>query len=127
MSETVTENGAEVWEIPDGWQWLRKSQAAAHLEVTEKTIDNRVGAGKLQKRVQAGVVEVLVPPRDEESQATRALALMERYNEALAKQTFPLVSQIRELSEEVGKLKADNENLRNQLQNSSRLWWQFWK
>ena len=125
----ITEAPLEVEELEDGWQWLRKAQAAAHLGVSEKTVENRINAGKLRKRVQAGVVEILCPPRDVETEATRALALVERYNEALAKQTLPLVSQIRELSETNGRLAAENEALRKELSESQavssqrRSWW----
>lgn len=130
-SEGSTENGHATEELSEEGEWLRKAEAAVRLGITERTVDNRIGQGKLQKRVGPdGTIEVLVPLRSEELQATRALALIERYNEALTRQTLPLVAQIRELSETVGRLTAENENLQKQLQNSvkpvGRPWWRFW-
>ncbi len=42
-------------------QWVRKSEAAALFGVSERTIDNRVAAGKLQKRRHPyGVTEIFI-------------------------------------------------------------------
>jgi hypothetical protein len=41
--------------------WVRKSEAAALFGVSERTIDNRVAAGKLQKRRHPyGVTEIFI-------------------------------------------------------------------
>ena len=56
--------------------WVRKSEAAALLGVSERTIDNRVAAGKLQKRRHPyGVTEIFI---DEDGAAGAA----ERFEEA---------------------------------------------
>lgn len=122
QAETATDNLSD-----DDGEWTLKAVAARRLRITERTLDRRIAQGKLVKRVGSdGSVEVFLKhqetPPDNMTDATRAMAVVERFNEALAKQTLPLVAQIREMAEEIGRLKAENEELRRR----QKPWWKVW-
>jgi hypothetical protein len=64
-------------------QWVRKSEAAALFGVSERTIDNRVAAGKLQKRRHPyGVTEIFVDDETAPGAAERFERASRRSNEA---------------------------------------------
>ncbi len=152
----TTESGAEVTSeglrsTEDGSEedseWVRKADAASRLGISERTIENRVNAGKLRKRFRNdGAVEILVPKLQEDVQVDKALVLLDRYNVAMAQQVAPLVEKIATQAETIGELRAQLQQaqerislleapqtatntpvVENRPENvSPRRWWAFW-
>jgi hypothetical protein len=136
-------------DLAEDGEWLRRPDAASRLGVTERTLDNRIASGKLQKRVsESGHVEVWVPLKGEDEQIQKALVILDRYNSSLSSQLHPLVEKYSELAdkyaqtaEENGRLKAKLEEAEARIQSLTapplseseaqaltiHPWWQFWK
>jgi hypothetical protein len=85
-------------------EWLRRVEAAARLGISERTLDNRLRTGALEKRWHGGHVEVRVPRPADEVQATKAVALLDHYTHDLAVQLAPLLAQVERLARENGEL-----------------------
>jgi hypothetical protein len=126
-------------------EWLGPPEAEQRLGISERTLYRRIAAGRLKKRVlDDGRIEVWVsvPVTDADSHqapsqnghsatdggfmtdsdrqhtSERALALMDRFNAALARQVEPLVQeladtrrQLVELAEQTGRLTERTEHL----------------
>jgi hypothetical protein len=149
VSETIAEptSGSLGWgedpyeESAEAGEWVRKSEAASRLGVSERTIENRVAAGKLAKRFRNdGTVEILVPKTTEDDRTEKALFLVERFNQSVASQLVPVLEQNRELitkvtaqAETIGELRKETQMLREkvtELEQGSKIqakpWWRFW-
>lgn len=125
-------------------EWFSPSVAAARLGISQRTLDRRIAAGKLRRRVRPnGNTQVWLPVADSASvadrsadrmaddgsqdQAERALALVERVNLAVTQQVQPLIElverqqrTIADQAEELGTLKVELRLVREQLASSTR-------
>lgn len=126
-------------------EWLGPPEAEQRLGISERTLYRRIASGRLKKRtLEDGRIEVWVSgpltdtdrhehpdenghwpvtgdqPPDSDRQVTseRALALMDRFNAALARQVEPLVRELADtrrqlvaLAEQTGRLSERTEHL----------------
>ena len=131
-------------ETAEGGEWLRRAEAAARLGVSERTLDNRLAAGKLRKRLRNGLTEVLVPRVATDVQMERALQVADQLTEKVSAQLTPLAEQFAALAEKyaearerIGRLEAEKAQLqqemyalRTSVQSSTepepRPWWRRW-
>ena len=74
---------AELRTTEDGAEWVRRAEAAVRLGISERTLDNRIRAGKLQKRWAEDHVEILVPRRAVDDWTEKALYLLDHYHRDL--------------------------------------------
>jgi hypothetical protein len=149
MQATVTATGDDGQGV-----WLSPREAQAALRIGERTLFRRIQRGHLQRRQRSdGRVEVWVPgarpsttvpetdtdgqaPTD---QATRALAVVDRLNAAVAQQVTPLLAELATTREELVRLARENGQLQERVAAlearltptvpetvSDGRWWQRW-
>jgi hypothetical protein len=88
-----------------GAAWVRRAEAAVRLGISERTLDNRIRAGKLQKRWAGDHVEILVPQATADDRTEKALVLLDHYHRDLAQQMQPLLDKVETLARENGELR----------------------
>ncbi len=108
-------------------EWLRKSEAAVRLGISERTLDKRVVAGRYPKRQTraGGPVEIAVPKGEGE---LRALGV-ELVVATLAREVRPLTELIDRQAAEIADLAGQVAVLTYQLEVAShrpRPWWRLW-
>jgi len=92
VTRAATEETAEG--LPCG-EWLRRVDAAARLGISERTLDHRLAAGQLEKRVGPdGRVEICVPRTTADVAVQTTVDLVERLNHAVALQAAPLLEAL---------------------------------
>jgi Flp pilus assembly CpaF family ATPase len=138
FSEPVSlyENGSE--EISEDLTWVRKSEAASRHGVSERTIENRVKAGTLRKRLRDdGTVEILVAKEPRDLQVDKSYDFLERMELVVAQRVAPVQAELAaerekrlEQAERIGELRKEAEMLREQLRatkaRANRPRWRFW-
>jgi hypothetical protein len=149
---------------PDAGEWLPVPEALRRLGIAERTLYRRLSRGYTQKRTGlGGRLEVWVAQtpatgatpdtsgHQQEEQAGRALALVERFNLAVNQQVAPLLAMlndrdatIRDQAEELGRLRQQVQDLEarrmrqdvtgdasghppHPSESPPRPWWAFWR
>jgi hypothetical protein len=96
---------ADLRTAEEGAEWVRRAEAAVRLGISERTLDNRIRAGKLQKRWADDHVEILVPRATADDRTEKALYLLDHYHRDLAQQMQPLLDKVETLARENGELR----------------------
>jgi hypothetical protein len=129
---------ADLRTAEDGAEWVRRAEAAVRLGISERTLDNRIRAGKLQKRWEQDHVEILVPRTAGDDRTEKALYLLDHYHRDLAQQLQPLLDKVETLARENGALRERSRQAEQQLADVSAApvlptenlpqvpWWARW-
>jgi hypothetical protein len=122
-------------------EWLGLPAAMARLGISERTLRRQLAAGKFQQRRRLdGRIEVLIPQAGRQAspgnapdidtqaeQLERGLALVDRFNTAIAEQLSTLAGQLNEAgrrlemtNQRIAELSEENGYLRAKLEDAER-------
>jgi hypothetical protein len=107
-------------EAATGGEWISRRGAMRRLGISDRTLFRWAAQGKLTTRKRGdGQLEVWIPLTEgddtgtamAEGETERALALVDRLGELVARQTAPLVAEVSRLARENGELQERNAQL----------------